>query len=130
MGEGKLLIEKRQHQRLELSFPVSYRFAKRDAAMRRTKKGKSADLSRSGIRLVAAESIAPGSVLLLEIIPPHGIAPIKGKACVVWRKKTASKEDGSQEYHMGLKLVNIDDTGNDLISHSIVESIKRISKLP
>ena len=128
MTEGKLWIEKRRHPRLNLSFPVDYRLI-REGKETDAKEGKGANISRGGIRLVVGEEIKVGAMLGLKIILPDGVPPVGGKAEVVWSQEKKKKEDGATEYHIGLKFVELESKGQDLVSRFMTENLKKMSGL-
>ena len=128
MGKGRLQIERRRHERLGLSFLVVYRLVEDTSPKAPAREAKIADISRGGVRLVATEAIAPGAFLGVKITLLEGLNPIKGKARVIWQRKKTGKGKRA-EYQMGLRFKSIQGTGDDLASHAIISTLRKMFSL-
>lgn len=129
MTRGELWIEKRRSERLDLSFPVIYHLLRDTSRGAADKKGRGESIGRGGIRLVTREKIRPRSLLCIKIILPDDLPQVTGKAQVVWSKEKPGEKDGSVEYHLGLRFVELESAGGDLVSRFMTNNIKKMSGL-
>ncbi len=128
MTKGELWIEKRRHERLELSFSVSYHLLSAGAGVK-DDQAQIANMSRGGIRLVTWEDVQVGSTIHLKIFLPDELPPVTGTARTVWRREKGKDEKGRTEYHIGLKFVELESKGQDLVTRFMTENLKKMSGL-
>ena len=126
MTKGELRIEKRRHERLDLSFPVVYHCMREGKKEGGRAAGRAGNISEGGIKLVSGELIGEGAVLQLEITLPGKLAPVTGTAKVVWAKETAGEAEPRECQH-GLKFIALDGDGQDMVTCFMVENLKRMS---
>jgi len=124
--KGEIWIEKRETERLDLSFPVVYHLVKAASAKQETT-ARGRNLSQGGIRLVTEEQMGLGVTIHVKIVLPDSLEPVTGTAKVVWCKEKDS--DGKKEQHAGLRFIDLESKGQDLVTRFMTENIKKMSGL-
>jgi len=65
----------------------------------------------------------------VEIVLPDSLEPVTGTAEVVWSKEKESGKKDKLEYHAGLRFLELESKGHDLVTRFMTENIKRMSGL-
>ena len=126
MSDGKLWVEKRRHQRLDLSFSVKYFILRGSLASEDERQGRTVNISRGGIRLVTDEELKAGSLIQMTIALPEEKAPLEGKAEVAWAEEKSGKS-GGREYHYGLQFTEFKGENDSMITRFMMDNIKKMS---
>jgi c-di-GMP-binding flagellar brake protein YcgR len=124
--KGELWIEKRKKDRLDLSFPVVYHLVK-SASTKQELKARGRNMSQGGIRLVTKERMDLGATIYVKIVLPDSLEPVTGTAEVVWCEEKDS--EGKKEQHAGLRFIELESKGQDLVTRFMTENIKKMSGL-
>ncbi|MFH0771873.1 MAG: PilZ domain-containing protein [Candidatus Omnitrophota bacterium] len=101
MYDGLDFSERREHPRVGVAMPVSYRGIRQsgDSAMNAITR----DISRGGIRLLVDEFISVFTRLVVDISIPSTVKPVRVVSKVAWVRK---RPHGDQ-YEVGMQFIDI-----------------------
>ena len=108
--------ERREHSRFEEDLEVEYRVEKKP----RPYKGRTANISKGGMKLLMDEKLSIGTVLDLKIYIPKKKGTVEVGAQVVWTKDVDEKDpSGKRLFHSGIKFIGIKEPSDTYFSEYI-----------
>ncbi len=96
--------ERREHKRFKNDLDVEYKVEKKP----HLKTGKSADISKGGMKLLLDEKLSKGSILDLKLTIPGTKNTIEVEGEVIWTDDAEERDpSGKRFFHTGIKFVAI-----------------------
>jgi len=97
--------ERRECVRFRQDLDVNYKFEKKAHL---NNKGKTVDISQSGVKLLLEEKFAKGAILDLDIAVPGSRKSIEIEGEVVWSEEVAEQDaSGKRLFHTGVRFLAI-----------------------
>ena len=128
MSNGELRV-KEKHSRSSLNFSVSFQLLNNTDKKGLTNIGPDIKTNDSEVFLVTQKPIHDGSSLKLKLFLPCSLPAIIIEAEVVSPTKASNNESRlSPEHYHGLKVRNVANASDDLISRFVTNSIKTSQK--
>lgn len=125
IGRGRIMEywsgeERRASKRIETSLEVKYVLGSDKDAQKRARTG---NISMGGLKLIIAEKLSVGAVLLLDIIFPGKGHPVLAEGRVVWVHGDFAERDeaGRRVFFTGVQLLNFQPSHNSRLSEYMNE---------